>query len=269
MVSLEIQYRPFWLLWFKRTIRRSFPVQYTELSKKQFIAVNLLATGETGDISFLSAMTGFSRKMVQRLGKFQRYKLFEVFEGFGIEKPYNAFIIKSLPAGGKNFFPPNPKLAGMTFGQYIFAETLHNTWQASREKTDLARFVACIYLPPGKTFSENMVTENAALFAKTDIKTLNAVSTNWKLISKWLSEAYPLLFISDETSSAEVSPPVSGGGPRVLGGGGKGGNNTWIKIFDSVVGDDLVNSDRYSALPVNTVFRFLTARIKQNMKRKN
>lgn len=257
MVSLEIQYRPFWLLWFKRTIRRSFPVQYSELSKKQFIAVNLLATGETGDISFLSAMTGFSRKMVQRLGKFQRYKLFGVFEGFGIEKPYNAFIIKSVKAGGKTFLPPKPKLAGMTFGQYVFAETLHNTWQTSREKTDLARFVACIYLPMGKTFSENMVTENAALFAKTDVKTLNAISTNWKLISKWLSEAYPLLFISDEPGTRSRSVGTE-----------PGTSNTWIKIFDSVVGDDLVNSDRYSALPVNTVFRFLTARIKQNMKRK-
>jgi len=41
----------------------------------------------------------------------------------------------------------------------------------------------------------------------------------------------------------------------------------WLKLFESLVGEDLINRDRYAELPVNTVFRHLTTKYKENAKR--
>ena len=46
------------------------------------------------------------------------------------------------------------------------------------------------------------------------------------------------------------------------------GNSGWIKIFENVVGDDLVNHDRYAILPLHNVLRWMTTKIIENIKRK-
>lgn len=251
MISVELQYQPLSLLPWKRTVKGRFPVQYSELNKKQFMAITSMGEGKTDDVTFLSLMTGFSKKLIRKLGRFQQYKLFQIFEGFGIDQPHNAFIIHSIRTGGKTFVSPEPKLKGMSFGQYVFAESLHENWSKSRTKADLCRFVASIYLLKDEAFDENAIENKASLLYKVNETTLDAIATNWRLIGEWLSKAYPLVFVKSEP------------GEKV-----KQVNNAWIKIFDSLVGEDIVNSDRYSKLPVNSVFRFMSERIKQNMKRK-
>ena len=44
-------------------------------------------------------------------------------------------------------------------------------------------------------------------------------------------------------------------------------SDDWVKIFDNLVSDDLVNADKYAAMPVHTVFRYITRKIKENAKR--
>lgn len=251
MISIELQYQPIGLLPWKRTIKGRFPVQYSELNQKQFLAITSMGEGKTDDVTFLSLMTGFSKKLIRKLGKWQQYKLFQIFEGFGIDQPHNAFIIHTIRTGGKTFLSPAPKLKGMTFGQFIFAGSLHENWAKSRTNEDLCRFVASIYLLQNEVFDENSIEPRAALLAKVNETTLDAIATNWRLIGEWLAKAYPLVFVKAEP------------GEKV-----KQVNNGWIKIFDSLVGEDIVNSDRYSKLPVNNVFRYMSERIKQNMKRK-
>jgi hypothetical protein len=43
--------------------------------------------------------------------------------------------------------------------------------------------------------------------------------------------------------------------------------SNWVKVYESLVGDDIVNQDKYSALPVHTVFRYLTTKLKENGRR--
>lgn len=251
MTTIELQYQPIGLLPWKRKIQGCFPEQYSELNQQQFVAIATMNTAGTDDVSFLAIMTGFSRNLIRKLGKFQQYKLFQLFESFAIDKPHNAFILQKFTAGGKTFVSPGVKLKGMTFGQFIFVESLHETWQKSREKTDLHRFVATLYLGTNETFDEKKTETNTALISKADENTLNAIAANWRLIGEWLSSAYPLVFVKSEP------------GEKI-----KQVNNGWLKIYDSIVGDDIVNADRYSDLPVNNVFRYMSERIKQNMKRK-
>lgn len=250
MVAIEITYRPAFWPW-KRTFKKLFPTAYSELSTAQFIAIANMNSGNTGDISFLSIMTGLRKNLIRKLGDFQRYKLFEIFNAFDIDKPHNGFVIQSVKAGKTVLFLPGAKLKGMSFGQFIFAQSLFETWQSSHTSTDLCRFVASICLKKGEIFSENTIGEKEKLLAATNAGTLQAIAFNWQLIGAWLGEAYPIVFSKDEP------------GEKV-----KQVNNGWLKIYDSIVGTDIVNADRYAALPVNNVFRYMTQRIKENMKRK-
>ena len=43
-------------------------------------------------------------------------------------------------------------------------------------------------------------------------------------------------------------------------------NTGWIKVFDSIVGDDIINSERYATMPVHNVFRYITRKIKEDIK---
>jgi hypothetical protein len=48
----------------------------------------------------------------------------------------------------------------------------------------------------------------------------------------------------------------------------KKSNSSWLKILENIVGDDLINHERYALLPLHNVFRWMTAKIIANSKRK-
>lgn len=250
MVTVELTCRPAFWPW-KRTFRKKFPTAYSELNEAQFVAIATINDETADDISFLSIMTGIPKGIIRKLGEFQQYKLFEIFSNFGINKPQNSFLIKKIKAGDIEWFLPAEKLKGMSFGQFIFADSLHETWQSTQQPDDLCRFVACIALKAGEVFNENNIDKKAKLLSGVNSNTLQAIAFNWRLVGEWLSEAYPLVFTKSEP------------GEKV-----KKINNAWLKIFDSLVDSDIVNADRYANLSVNNVFRYMTQRIKQNMKRK-
>lgn len=280
MQQITIQYRPF-LHPLKRTISGSFPDKVEELNAAQLEAVASLVGGTIGDDNFLARMTGIKQRIIRRLAPFYKFRLLELFTVFNDLTPHNQFIIDKIQCRNTTFTAPAPKLKGVTFGQFIFAESLFATWLETKNTADLHRFVAALYLPAGEpVFTEDVIDKNAALLATAPVEVMEAVAINYRMIHLWLSNAYPIVFPEDESQSANDSPPVSGGVPE--GGGGHdpaavpaagGGNSsgtstTWLKIFRNLVGDDLVNEDKYAKLPVNNVLRFLSEKIKQNMKRR-
>ena len=252
MNTINLKYRPVSWLPFTREITGCFPQEYSNLSAAQFIAVIKLMNGALGENDFISQMTGIPARIVKKLAPFFRFKIMELFSGFNAVKPHNDFIIKSITAAGKTFFPPKAKLKEMTFGQFIFVETLYDAWAENKTPDDMWRFIASLYILSGTVFSEKMIDENYYYFSKTKPEITEAIAVNWKLITDWLADAYPLVFMK----GADTETPV------------KKQSNGWIKIFDSIVGDNITDSDRYAALPVNNVLRYMIAKIKENMKRK-
>jgi hypothetical protein len=75
-------------------------------------------------------------------------------------------------------------------------------------------------------------------------------------VREWLSDVYPLIFIKSDND--EIGKKLKKRQPV----------NSWIKIFENLVGDDIVNHDNYANMPIHNIFRFMTAKIKENMKRK-
>jgi len=262
MKLVTVVYQPFRLLKFTRKINGNFPQKLEELTAKQIIAVACLAKGAITDIGFLQAMTGIKKRILNKLDDYQRFILIELFTMFRSAKPYNEFIIKELHYFTRHLVAPNPRLKGMTFGQFIFADTYFGDYQESQKAEDLHHFVAALYLPKNKKFDEQLIEDNSPWIAKLDAVTLEAITINYHLIREWLSEVYPLVFLKEEESFDSAQDDKKQPATK------QGDGNGWIKIFEGIVGDDIINHDNYANLPIHNVLRFMSHRIRENMKRK-
>jgi hypothetical protein len=201
-------------------------------------------------------MTGIKKYVIKKLADFQRLKLMQLFSVFYDAKSFNSFIIKEINLHGTVLLAPRPKLGGVTFGQFIFADTWYTDYQISENINDLHRFVASLYLPKGQPFSEEIVEKSIKTISHESQAKLEAISLNYMFVREWLSDVYPLIFIKSDND--EIGKKLKKRQPV----------NSWIKIFENLVGDDIVNHDNYANMPIHNIFRFMTAKIKENMKRK-
>lgn len=270
MVEVKVYYRPWWFLRYKKAIKGSFPEKFEELTAKQLIGVAKVLKGMIPEISFLHTMTGIRKRILRRLDAFERFKLLQLFDAFNEPRPFHEFIIKNLLKGDKVLLAPKPKLKGMTFGQFIFADTYFGSYQESNSADDLHRFVTSMYLPEGLKFDEKLIDENCHLLKDVDPVTLEAIAINYLLIREWLGLAYPLIFVKEDEESRKQHEAVgSNEESKKREKKKKAFDPTgWIKVFDGLVGDDIVNQDKYADMPLHNVFRYMTNRIKENMKRR-
>lgn len=262
MKKVTITYQPF--RWFKytRTLNGNFPSDWNETSANQLIAIASLIRQSISDVQFLSTMTGLSKRTINKLDAYQRFQLIELFDSFRSNKPYNEFIIPKLDCKGTILCAPKPKLKAVTFGQFIFLDTYFANYQESKDKTDLNKFIAATYLPFGQRFTEYVIDANHEWVAKTDMLSREAIVINYYLIRDWLCEVYPLVFQrkteqenQDDQTKIKQKIPTK-----------KRDQNSWIKVFESLVGDDIINEDNYANLPLHNVLRHLTNQIKKNIK---
>lgn len=255
MQQLEIKYRPVSFLNFTLSKTGSFPEDMGDLSPVQFIEISKLKSAAIDETLFLSVMTGFNPRFIKKLSEFHRFKLMQLFGFFNNSAMHHDFIIKKINFHKAEYFAPKPKLKGVTFEQFIFADSYFSDYSNNKTPADLHKFVASLYLPQFTGFSESQIETNATLIKKVDAATLEAICLNYSFVKGWLAKSYPLVFQSgtDDNQPTGSAPP---------------GNNSWIKTFEAVVGDDIVNSDKYASIPIHNILRFLSDRIKQNMKRK-
>lgn len=248
MKRIAITY-PF--LWWQRKVAGHFAEKWEELTPVQLVAVCRMLADKTSEEEFLSTLSGIRKRIVKRLSPFQRFKLAELIGFIGDPKPYHQFIVPYVKEGWLKLHAPEPKLKGVTFGQFIFADTYFAMWQEKQDPVLLNKFVASWYLPKNRPFSESHVDGIHKYFYRVDDATKEAIAMNYQLIREWLAKAYPLVFVQKTEKESKKKQPKGNG---------------WIDVFDSIVGDDIVNQDRYADLPVHNVFRLLTKRIKANAK---
>jgi hypothetical protein len=158
------------------------------------------------------------------------------------------------------FYAPSPKLKGVTFGQYIFADTYFANYQELQKEIDLNKFIASLYLGMNEKFEERLIQERFESIGKLDLNIRQAIVLNFQLIHEWLALAYPLIFqkheqvLNDETRNPE---PVSRN------------SSPWIKVFQNFVGDDILHDDVWASKPVNTIFAYMTRKYKENARTRN
>lgn len=261
MVSITIEYRRFTFLKFMKKVNGLFPSAVSELNPAQLIAIARLLNQSITDTDFLNIMTGIKKFRIKKLDDYYRYQLMLLFEPFTEVTPYNIFIIPHIDASRTRYYSPNLKLARMTFARFIYAESYFVSYQTEKNPADLYKFVASLYLPSGQKFDEALIPFAALAFSKVKPEILEAVVINYVLIKEWLSGVYPMVFQKEEESDENYELAK-----KSL----KKPNNDsgWLKIFESVVGDDLVNHERYSELPLHNVLRWMSKKIVENIKRK-
>lgn len=196
MITIAIEY-PF--LFLKRKAKGKAPSSWSELTERQFIAISRTIHGTEPDFHFLSELTGIDRNLLKKLSPFDLYKLSERIDFVGqAGHSHPDFIIMKIP--GTDFCSPKPKLAGMTFGQFIFIESYYNDWMAGRraeskpDETALNNFVASLYLQTNEKFTNETIPSRAGKIAITDLDIRKAIAFNYSLVMIWLQKAYPLIF---------------------------------------------------------------------------
>ena len=250
MIDISVEY-PF--MRFKRKATGKMPVSWQELTQPQFIAISRVIDGADPDYLFLSVMTGIQSNLLKKLTPYELLKLSEGIDFIGrAGNCYSEFIIKQLPGG--HLTAPKPKLSGLTFGQFIFADAYYNDWCQLLSETSLNKFIACLYLVPGEIFNHENIEQRIISIGKIDLTIRKAIVLNYDLISVWLQKAYPLIFVEHEEGTRREDPP-------------KLKSSGWVNLFESLVGEDLINRDRYAALPLHTVLRHLTKKFKENARK--
>jgi len=260
MEEITLEYQPVPFLKYTRKINGAFPSTFADLKPAQLIAITGLMNQTISDTSFLNIMTGIKKFRINKLDDYCRYRLMQLFEPFTLIIPYSALIIPEIFHYNRIFCAPKFKLSSVTFGQFIFIESHFEDYQTNKKRIHLHKFIASLYLRPNHTFNENEIAENALLISRVKPEILEAIALNYILIKEWLSQAYPMIFQQEEEVDENYEKPKKiHKNP---------GNSGWIKIFESVVGDDLVNHDRYALLPLHNVLRWMTTKIIENIKRK-
>lgn len=258
MKNITVIYRPLPSLALERKLFLLVPNHWRELTVDQLIAIISLYKEQISELGFLSKMTGIPAKILSKLSEFERFELLDLFEFISDVKPYHQFIIRKIKPGywKSSLFAPKEKLKGITFGQFIFADTYFLNYQTSKDETDLNKFIASLYLLKNEKFSETIINERYAQIAKLDWKIREAIALNFQLIHEWLSLAYPLIFQKHEEliSKDPLPEPVQG----------KHDPNQWIKVFQNFVGDDILHDDIWAEKPINTIFAFMTRKYKEN-----
>lgn len=261
MKTITVEYYPLGWLPIKRKATGTFPQNWGDVQAQHLVAIACLYKQSISEDKFLSVFSGISAKIIRKLDAFHRYKLTELIEFVSNPRPRHELILKKIEAAGTVFIAPKNKLKGVSFGQFIFTDTYFSIFQQSQKPEDLTRFVASLYWPDGVAFDEELIDGNAAMLIQAKPVELEAVVINWQLIHEWLSISYPLIFQRAQEEEQPEKPDEKKENPGA-------DQNRWIKVFNNLVGDEVLSRDKWAETPVNVIFEYMTRKYKEQAKRK-
>ncbi len=259
MITLQIEYP---VLFFTRRVKGRLPASWSELTVKQFTEIARNINGTETDFHFLSVLTSISEHVLRMLSPFHLLKLSgEIcfFKNLG-DFP-GIFFIRKLH--GTKLCSPKPKLEGMTFGQFIFADTYYADWLANKDPETLNKFIASLYMYPGEKFSEKTLTLKAPLISKTRLTDRLSIAYNYSLIIIWLQQSYPLVFAHAPVTERSRGAVIASEAKQPVG-VAVAHKSGWLNLFDSLVADDLIHRNQYAKLPIHTVLGYLTQKYKEH-----
>ena len=248
MKTVVFEYRHFFRT-FK--LQRTIPEKLSEMTAKQFLSIVQAHENKTADHSFFRQFFDLSEAVVKKLDSYLIYQLSLQLAALKDEdKGTSKFLIDKI----ENLNAPADKLSGITFEQFMAADTFCSWYSCYKKDTYLFRFVATLYLAEGEKWNTIDLQKRLLLLERIDGTQLRAVYYNYALIKTWLSNIYPYLFPAapikeGEDKSAAKPKPVN-----------------WLNIFDAWVADDVAHINAYKNLPCMDAMRMLNKKIKQTQK---
>lgn len=248
MTKIEIKYKPRW--WFFRVSKKVFiPETQSELKQRHILA--LLDADIISQNTFIARYCGISKRMAAKLPSFFKLKIIDEINQLTKSRFAGSFYINKIKCGKQWLYAPGEKLKGVSFGQFIFIDA----WFNDPDPESINKFIAHLYLPANTEFNEDECLKRASVL-KLDSTIREAIALNYSFFYQYFQDAYPLLFIPPSEKPGNES--ISKYDPR-----------GWLKVYEQVRGDDIINDEKYAGVPVNTMLRYLNESVKQQAKTKH
>lgn len=232
--------------------KRELPECWDDLTPRQLLAVSQMFCYNHPDYRFISKLCRIPAVITKKIHPFITFQLLEELSFMHDLSPRNTIIIKQMGDG----HAPQSRLEGTDFGQFIFIDTYFQDFSETNNDEHLHKFLAALYTPAGKRFSEKTIKHRTRHFEKVSRHEKQAAIINYGLIREWLQDAYPLIFPRppkhDDEQKKQTQPK-----PKARSTG------NWLKVFEAMVADDVVNAEKYARLPVHTALRFISKKIKE------
>lgn len=238
MIPVDIEYKPFGILPSRR-ITAMMPARWSELTPDQMVVVPDLLRDKISETKVLEEFLRIRKPISRALDSYQRLCVMQLLKFLKEPQPVGKFIIPEI----KGFWGPGNNLKGVCFGAFMFGDTYYQRYVGG-DKKSLDLFIASFYYGK-KGFSEKEIEKNAAIINKADPKLREAVAVNYGLIREWLAQMYPYVFQKQETGRRKKKAPG------------------WIKVFDRIVGKDIVHQDDYAKSPATEILRHLNEQVKE------
>jgi hypothetical protein len=248
MRTAEIRYRQ--LLFVRRHLRMKVPTEVAEMSPRQFVAAVSLSKGWIDSVQYFTDFFGIPRRLLMRIDDYYLFRLAGMLDTLTVstDVPCPLFLIPSLDGG---LVAPAAKLKGMSFEQFMAADTFFSWFAFAEKEVYLNKMIASLYLRDGEDFFSLDMDRRTTEVARLPLNIRYAVAVNWSLVKSWLGEAYPYLFPKSEMKGTDK----------------KRRPGSWLALFDTVVGDNMPDVERYKRMQCMDALRMLNRRIKDNKNR--
>lgn len=244
----------------KKRVHSYVPESWMEMSERQFLAVIANIYGHLDDAGFYERFFGIPADEVKRMDFYYYYVLNSLLSFTRKMDGVTSFIVRTFQLkeremGVLTVKAPDAKLNGMTFQQFMMADTFYTWYMQTKRRDYLVSMCCCLYLAEGEDFFKVDMDKRKLFWNDCSDETLNAVVVQWSLIKAWLSKAYTHLF----PSGGEVTEMKGKNGKVKV-------TNTWLEIFDTLVADDLSRIESYKRLECMDVLRIVNFKIQERKK---
>lgn len=225
------------------------PDKISDLSSKQYMALVKFLHGGIKEYKVISHIYNIPSILAWIIARspFWIYNLIISIEILGdLRKSCDHFLINRLP--GTKLYCENHRFKGITFMQFMFADTMYTEYLKNQNNTHLYSFIAALYLKQGEVFNDVEIDKRLNYISnkKIDNITLEAILLNYMMMKKWLSETYSYMFSSIEKDGSD-SPKQQ---------------QRWLDIFDSFVGEQIPDTNYFKDMPCMDAFRIINRRLK-------
>ncbi len=262
MNQIIVEYKPIPWLSYSRKISGAFPASWVELTPVQLLAIAQIGMEQITDIDFIRIFTGIKKKILKKLSPYELWCISDLFSWAQSYGPHNQFIMPSIEINGVKLLLPQPKLKKLSFGQFIFIDSLYFDYLQNRTPENLRRFAAALCIPEGQKFRDDMIDSNDILLQQVPGAQLEALAINYQLILEWLPDIYPMFFLRNNEDEKEKPDKDE---KKSL----QSRSSMWMKIFEGLVGERIDKAHKYADLPFHNVMRFLSQTIRERERRRN
>lgn len=258
MKTLEIEYTR--LFFFRKRVSIQVPEKWSDLKSRQFSACAGIYLQPMSDVDFCSKFFGISKKVLNKLSKFELFKLTELTE-FAVNPngSVNFFFMYQIP--GTRLQSPRPRLSDITIEHFAIFDTYFFEYVNKKTDEALDQFVAALYLKPNEVITGvDMNQRIASVASRVDQATKYAIFMNYIFLRRWLSGSFKFLFSSDEQSDEKESKRRKQPSKSLS------NLPDWTGMIDDLIGDDIINADKYHNTKCLIAFKTINTRIKNYKK---